>query len=420
MLARVAAVALLALVLPPLAGAATVSLTRGELAVAAGPGEANEIAVTEGTDGTLWVTDVGAPVTAGTGCSVRAANTAECDGAVDSLTVHAGDGDDRVLNAVYVPCELYGEAGNDALEGAGPIASLFGGPGDDKLVAGADIGILDGGRGADTLSPGSLFSVAIANYGRRAAAVRVTLDGIANDGEPGEGDNATPDVAVVQGGWGNDRLTGSDEGVNVLLGARGNDVLDAAGGVLDLVLAGRGNDRVLGGAGAGVLVGGAGHDLVLGGAGRDTLFGGADADLLHGGTGPDELYGELGPDRIYGDAGADKLRSLDGWRDLVDGGAGSDSAKVERRRDVVRRIETVHRFARRTRAAREPSAVGYLRSLLDSMSNHMAKSKSWSPEITRRATRTMVAEGIGFPAILKAVSTIPRSSPTLKNKRPSP
>ncbi len=41
-----------------------------------------------------------------------------------------------------------------------------------------------------------------------------------------------------------------------------------------------------------------------------------------------------------------------------------------------------------------PGAGGYLRSLLLSMSNHMAKSVNWSPEITSSATRTTVAMGI--------------------------
>ena len=164
-------------------------------------------------------------------------------------------------------------------------------------------------------------------------------------------------------------------------------------------------------------MGGADRDRLFGGGGLDSLFGGAAADVLRGGNGKDRLYGELGPDRLFGDAGADTLIGLDGWRDLMDGGAGRDTAKAERRRDVVRHVEKVRRFDRRTRPA---SALRYLRSLLDSMSNHMAKSRSWSPEITSRATRTMVADGIAFPAILRAVSTIPRTSPTPKNKRPSP
>jgi hypothetical protein len=36
----------------------------------------------------------------------------------------------------------------------------------------------------------------------------------------------------------------------------------------------------------------------------------------------------------------------------------------------------------------------YLRSLLDSMSNHIAKRVNWRPEITSNATRTTVAMGI--------------------------
>jgi hypothetical protein len=59
------------------------------------------------------------------------------------------------------------------------------------------------------------------------------------------------------------------------------------------------------------------------------------------------------------------------------------------------------------------------RSLFDSMSNHMAKSRSWSPEMTKSATRTMVANGIEFPAIRSPVSISPRMSPAASRTNPS-
>ena len=43
---------------------------------------------------------------------------------------------------------------------------------------------------------------------------------------------------------------------------------------------------------------------------------------------------------------------------------------------------------------RSTRLAGYFRSLFDSMSNHMANSVNWSPEITSSATRTTVAMGI--------------------------
>src|SRR3712207_8774083 len=58
-------------------------------------------------------------------------------------------------------------------------------------------------------------------------SVRVTLDGLSNDGEAGEGDGVRTDQ--VAGGAGPDVLTG-DAGPNVLLGGPGDDTLRGGGG----------------------------------------------------------------------------------------------------------------------------------------------------------------------------------------------
>ena len=69
---------------------------------------------------------------------------------------------------------------------------------------------------------------------------------------------------VVLEGW---------EGIDTLIGARGNDLLDG----------GAGNDRLLGRLGNNVLVGGTGNDTLYAGLGRDVLIGGEGADRLFGG-----------------------------------------------------------------------------------------------------------------------------------------
>ena len=50
---------------------------------------------------------------------------------------------------------------------------------------------LQGGGGADDVG-----------YGKRNAGIAVSLDGVANDGEAGEGDNVGTDVETVSGGSG--------------------------------------------------------------------------------------------------------------------------------------------------------------------------------------------------------------------------
>jgi hypothetical protein len=90
-----------------------------------------------------------------------------------------------------------------------------------------------GGAGIDT-----------ANYGPRQSGTRVlnlSLDGFANDGEPGEGDNLGTDVENVNGGVGPNVITGNGS-PNVLRGGQSGDTIRAADGI-------SGNDVVIGGFG---------------------------------------------------------------------------------------------------------------------------------------------------------------------------
>ena len=89
---------------------------------------------------------------------------------------------------------------------------------------------------------------AAAKLGDRVAPIAASIDGVANDGEAGEGDNIATDVESIVGGSAGDTLTG--------------------------------------GAGNETLIGGAGNDTLSGLAGDDVLDGGAGADHLDGGAGP--------------------------------------------------------------------------------------------------------------------------------------
>ena len=75
---------------------------------------------------------------------------------------------------------------------------------------------------------------------------------------------------------GNDRITGSVDGDN-LLGYDGRDVVDGHDG----------NDRVDGGGGNDKLIGRNGDDTLVGGEGMDTLIGGRGVDRQKGGLGAD-------------------------------------------------------------------------------------------------------------------------------------
>jgi uncharacterized delta-60 repeat protein len=97
------------------------------------------------------------------------------------------------------------------------------------------------------------------------------------------------ETMTIDGGSGNDLLTGGGAG-NVLIGGTGNDILYGAAGD-DILLGGDGNDDLLGGDGNDVLVGGNGNDILSGGSGRDVIIGSQDNDLLNGGTDEDVLIG---------------------------------------------------------------------------------------------------------------------------------
>jgi Ca2+-binding RTX toxin-like protein len=105
--------------------------------------------------------------------------------------------------------------------------------------------------------------------------------------------------------------------------------------------------------------GGVGADRLIGTLANDNLYGGVGADFLDGGRGQDVLSGGAGNDRLVskkdhsnqdtvsGDAGNDVIDTRDtavrgGVKDIVDCGAGRDSATVDKK-DVVKNCEHVTR-----------------------------------------------------------------------------
>jgi hypothetical protein len=141
--------------------------------------------------------------------------------------------------------EINGQAGDDTLVDRSGRDVVNGSTGNDLFetgtfttsgpLEGASNGlfadVLDGGSGIDTV-----------RYGNRDERINVGLDGAANDGEAGEGDNVRAIENVVAAG-GNDTLVGSDAA----------NQLEGQGG----------NDSITGGNGADTLVGGSGSDFIV-------------------------------------------------------------------------------------------------------------------------------------------------------------
>lgn len=222
--------------------------------------------------------------------------------------ISAGDGNDIVL----------GLDGNDTVC-LGPGDDLFdGGLGADTMVADA----VPDGRDAFSGGGPGIGGVDTVTYAARTTPVNVSLDGVDNDGAPGEGDSIGTDVQAVVGGSAADVITSSAvTGQTYLTGGAGDDTLS---GTFDL-FGDSGNDSlVLTSTGSGTLIGGDGDDTLTGGPVRDDLSGGNGADTLIGGGGDDELFGGPGNDALRGLDGNDDLFGEEGNDSLI-GGLGTDS-----------------------------------------------------------------------------------------------
>ena len=299
-----------------------------------------------------------------------------------------GDDNDTLDGGAVVGC--IGGTGEDQLGGGNGDDSLCGGPGPSS---GKDNDVLNGGAGEDHA------------WYLRTAAVTVSLDGGAGDGESGESDNVGSDVEDVTSGFGADTLIGNDSrnvldggpdgdslsglgGNDVLLDSGGDSAADrldggseddvlAAGAGPDVYIGGDGEDAVTdyagrnwpvsvtldgvaddGGAGEGdnvgadvedvtggsaadTLIGNASDNELVGGAGDDTISGRDGNDGLSGGAGRDTIDGGAGRDDLVGEAGADTLKSQDGQTDRLNCGGGTDTVQADARDDTAGNCESV-------------------------------------------------------------------------------
>jgi hypothetical protein len=124
-------------------------------------------------------------------------------------------------------------------------------------------------------------------------------------------------------------------------GEKGGDTLTLCGQCPAVLLGGRGADALHGGDLGGRFVGGRGSDTLTTGEQGGEMRGGKGADRLVGGPGKDLLKPGDGQDRASGGRGRDTFRARDGFRDILKGGKGTDSARVDFGLDVIRSIATL-------------------------------------------------------------------------------
>ena len=294
---------------------------------------------------------------------------------VELVTANTSDGADTVSGggnaSTGAPSSilftLNGDIGDDTLLGGSGDDVITGGTGADNLSGLAGDNTLTGGLGNDTFDEGAAANgtetmaggsgIDTVTYALRASGVTVTMDGVFDDGEAGEGDNVGADIENAIGGAGDNTLTGSAS-ANTLVGAAGMDTIDGAAGD-DSLTGGFGSDRLTGGAGSDTVSAGDGADTVVEGAGNDDLDGGVGSDTLDysgvaaaitvtlssvspqntvgagtdtlvafenlvGGTGADTLGGDAGANILSGNSGNDTI-SGDGGDDTISGDLGTDT-----------------------------------------------------------------------------------------------
>jgi hypothetical protein len=201
------------------------------------PGEANVVTIRI-TGALLSVTDTGARAIAGGGDCVLASipSTVSCPvGPIAVLDVHAGDGDDRIVNLSSLGGTIRGDGGSDVLIGGTAAETFEGGPDDDVVQAGDGNDRLTGGPGSDELDGGRGRDV-IAYAARWAVTIDLS-DGVGGNAAFGDADRlvrlenvaGTAQQGTVTGTAADNVLGGGDD-EDYVDGRRGSDRLDGGTG----------------------------------------------------------------------------------------------------------------------------------------------------------------------------------------------
>lgn len=208
-----------------------------------------------------------------------------------AVTLLGGEGNDELLGG-QLNDVLDGGPGNDRLDGSGGNDVVRGGEGDDELagdgvIRGSDV--IDGGPGIDHIGSDWIQN------DRGSGRLAISLDGVANDGHPGEHDN--------------------------VVGVERFDLFEPA----EFVAGGDGvffkllNTSVE----PSSLTGGPGADTLVAYDSADTIDGKGGDDVIEGGYGDDTITGGPGRDQINADAGTNSCNFL-----VCRIGSGNDTVNV--------------------------------------------------------------------------------------------
>jgi Ca2+-binding RTX toxin-like protein len=249
------------------------------------------------------------------------------------LRVDLGPGDDK-FNGGPGAETVSGGPGNDELIGAGGDDAFDGGDGNDRLIGDAGRDALVGGAGDDFFDGDHFNGVSgdLIDGGPgmdRAEGwadplveaehppISITLNGVADDGRPGEGD----DVRSIE------RITSNISGTLVL--SDEPDVVEMwanIDGGPSTIRTNGGNDVVTGGSRDETIDGGPGDDRLEGGFGNDTIVGGPGHDVVNA----EQSAGQCGIlQSCTLPFGNDTIDVRDGETDQVSCGIGQDKVTAD-------------------------------------------------------------------------------------------
>jgi Ca2+-binding RTX toxin-like protein len=403
--------------LPAAAGASTISLEGDVLVVRAATGEKNWLTVGPAESaGRVSISDISAPAADPSLCTADEYSTfVSCVTPSGGVRLEAGDRED-ILDVqdnlpVGIPVTLDGGAGNDVLRGAAFTETtdrLLGGDGNDKITGGSGADTVEGGAGDDELDPrqgpdvvhggdgndklggdywgeqstdvidgGAGYDQIEGNWmsesGEYQPPIVVSIDGVANDGRPGENDNVTAveriylnAPATLTGSDGPDEFTIFNTDAGSTFNGRGGD--DKLSG-FDL------DDTIDGGAGNDAIEGGYGHDTITGGPGRDVINGDANGSTCHW-------------IQCRSPYGNDRIDARDGEADDITCGVGEDVVEADPADTVAPDCETVRRGGVAGGGAGDNQQPGQIQPGAASLTRVKAVRRGGKLVVTGRATGT--------------------------------
>ena len=243
---------------------------------------------------------------------------------------------------------------NDELSGG---SVKLGDGGDTAALGGGFAPDLDGGSGNDTLSGDPERTNVFIGGSGDDSMVGGSSDDIFDEGSAPNGSDTMVGGGDAGAGGNGDSVTYADRRGRVAANLDGRrndgarDERDQIGPDVEALLGGRGRDRLSGNNVDNTLIGGGGSDVLKGRGGRDQLSAGSEFSAGRART-RDKLYGGSGPDVLDGTRGRNVLSGGSG-ADTIDGAAGADRIRGGRGRDRITGGSGADRIVTRRDRARD-------------------------------------------------------------------